>query len=137
MDNERKGRMMKKTSLGTVLGQTIGTALDKYDTVKIGDKFSVKLDQGRHVSIGFGCSGVRGEWTNIELCLVSKEHGLLETQRIPFNEVFDSMADVSHPNKLRKRVWEYQGNHAWYGKPTPQDLKALRLQIKDYLNLVE
>lgn len=129
--------MMKKTSLGTVLGQTIGTALDRYDTVKIGDKFNVKLDDERHVSIGFGRSGVHGEWTNIELCLVSKERGLLETQRIPFNEVFDSMVDVSHPNKLQKRVWEYQGNHAWYGKPTPQDLKALRLQIKDYLSLVE
>lgn len=128
---------MKKTSLGTVLGQTVGTALDGYSTVKIGDKVNVKLDEGRHVSIGFGRSGGHGEWTSIELLLVSKERGLLETQRIPFNEVFDSMVDVRHPNKLKKRVWEYRGDHAWYGKPTPQDLEALRKQIKAYLMLVE
>lgn len=128
---------MKKTSLGTILEQTIGFDLDGHDTVKIGDKINVKLDEERHVSISFGRSMVHGEWTSIELCLVSKERGLLETQRIPFSEVFDSMVDVSHPNKLQKRVWEYQGDHAWYGKPTPKDLKALRMQIVAYLNLVD
>ena len=128
---------MKKTSLGTVLGQTIGTTLSGYDIVKIGDKVNAKLDESRHVTIGFGQSGVHGEWTSIELCLTSKELGPLETQRIPFSEVFDSMVDVSHPNKLEKRVWEYRGDHAWYGKPTLQDLKSLRAQIKAYLKLVE
>jgi len=128
---------MKKTSLGTVLGQTLGADLNGYDIVKIGDKVNVTLDEGRHVTIGFGQSGVHGEWKSIDLCLVSKEHGILETQRIPFSEAFDSMVDVRHPNKLEKRVGEYRGDHAWYGKPTQQDLKNLRSQIKAYLKLVE
>ena len=128
---------MKKGSLGTVLNQTLGTALAGYETVSIGSKINVKMEGGRHVTIGFYSGVYADRWTEIELRLVSNDRGLLETQNIPFNEVFDSMVDPTHPNRIEKYVWNYQGDHSWYGKPTPKELKSLRAQIKDYLNLVE
>ena len=128
---------MKKTSLGTVLSQTLGNALAGYETASIGSKINVKLEGGRHVAIGFFSGTHADHWTEIELSLVSNQRGILETQNIPFNEVFDSMIDLTHSNRIEKYVWNYQGNHGWYGKPTPKDLKSLRAQVKAYLELVE
>ena len=128
---------MSKTSLGTVLTQTIGTALRGYETTVIGSTVNAKIESGRHVAIAFCSNGYADHWTGIELRLVSKEHGILETQQIPFAEVFASMIDLNHPNKIDKHVWRHHDGCGWYGKPTPQDLSALRGQIKAYLELVE
>ena len=126
-----KKRTNKKSD---ILLQMMGD-LD-FDFIHIGDAILAEIDDERHVAIGLANGTTANRWEGIRLKLVSKKRGLLDICEIPFVEAFANLVDETHPNRLEKYVWKYNGDINWYGKPTAADLKGLRNQIRYYLELV-
>lgn len=126
--------MKKANKKIDVLLEAVGDL--NFDFLCIGDALCIPLDGERHVTIEFAKSRIADRWEGIQLMLVSKNRGTLETCRIPFAEAFLNPIDETHPNRLEKYVWKYGGACDWYGKPTEADLERLRNQICAYLRLV-
>lgn len=101
----------------------------------IGSTYFVLLDDDRRVSIDLHNTWCADELDSIFLKLISKKNGTLTQEVIKFVDVFDSMRDLTHPNKIAKHIWHSDGEWKWYGKPTPDDRAKLNSMVEDYVEM--
>lgn len=101
----------------------------------IGSTYFVLLDDDRRVSIDLHNTWCADQMDSIFLKLISKKNGTLTQEVIKFVDVFDSMQDLTHPNKIGKHIWNSNGQWKWYGKPTPDDRAKLNSMVEDYVEM--
>ena len=97
--------------------------------------YFVLLDDNRRISIDLHNTWCADQMDSIFLKLISKTNGVLNQKVIKFEDVFDSMQDLTHPNKIGKHIWRNNGEWKWYGKPTPDDRAKLNSMVEDYVEM--
>lgn len=108
----------------------------KFDHKPIGNTVYVELDENRRVEVSFYNTHAVDTYDAIFLKLVSKTNGELDRKVVKFSDIFKCMQDLTHPNKIGKHIWfdNYPptNGYGWYGKPTAEDIKAIKQTILDY-----
>lgn len=118
-----------------LLRDTIGPALEDY--ISIGARLYENIDNNRRVCIRFEQGRIYDQYDAIAMCVIDKNDGVIDRQTIPFAEIFQEIHDLTHPNKLDKHIWNKHGEYMWFGKPTAEDIKALRDAVHDYISVWE
>lgn len=108
-----------------------------YDYEKIGRDICIHFAGSRKIIVNFIEDGVRDNFSAVMFRLVDKEKGEINRTVAKFGEVFDEPRDMSHPNKIDKYIWKYNGTFSWYGVPTIADIKKLHQQLLDYMSFWE
>lgn len=128
---------MAADNLIIYLRDCVSPALAGRDVTEIGNKMYVTLDDDRRVEISLYESCAKNNYNALLFKLFSKTHGELHTRTVGFEEMFASMQDMTHPNKLWKHVWRDRGKCMWYGKPTRSDYIAMQNVVTEYIALWE
>lgn len=97
--------------------------------------YFIILDADRRVSIDLYNTWCADQMDSIFLKLISKTNGVLTQKVIKFEDVFESMQDLTHPNKIGKHIWKSDGQWKWYGKATPDDRAKLNSMVEDYVEM--
>ena len=118
-----------------MLYDVMGEALDKYNPLDIGSTLYVKLDTERRIKICLYETWARDNYDAITLNVVNKNDGNIDNKTIKFSDLFKCMQDLTHPNKIGKHIWYNNGEYRWYGKPTQEDLDAIRKAVVNYIEL--
>ena len=118
-----------------LLRDTIGPALEDY--ISIGARLYESIDNNRRVCIRFEQGRIYDQYDAITMCVIDKNDGVIDRQALPFAEIFKEMRDLTHPNKLDKHIWSSNGEYKWYGKPTAEDIQALRDAVRNYISVWE
>lgn len=105
----------------------------------IGDEAIVSFDNDRYAKLSFTIYGSHGTantsvFNGCEINIISRTKGQLNMKRIAFSDVFDSILDLNHPNKIGKHIW-HNGGYDWYGRPTEKDREDLFNAVADYLDM--
>ena len=113
---------------------------DYPDFQVIGKEIVFSLDEERYAKIAFTNRATTGTpgvdlFNGCRIDIMDRNSGKLDAHMIAFEDVFDSILDLNHANKIRKYIWNYDG-YDWYGKPTQKDLQDFRNSVKGYLDLL-
>ena len=125
-----------------LLHETFGPLKETYPDLKIiGKDATFSLDSDRYANLSFTIHAKPGHSTldhynGVHVDVMSRSRGKLDSRTIAVEDVFDSMTDHTHPNRLNKHIWTYRGETAWYGKPTAGDIANLREAVNSYLDLM-
>lgn len=120
-------------NLEQLLRETIGPALN--DFTSIGARLYERIGNSRSVCIRFETAGTWEQYEAISLSVVDKHDGVIDRQTIPFAEIFKEMRDLTHKNKIDKHIWRSNGEYKWFGKPTAEDINALRDVVRNYIGV--
>lgn len=120
-----------------ILDNIFADVLDDYATKYIGNKIYIKLDDNRRIELSFYNMHSVDNFNSISLKLVHKVNGAIHGQTVEFRDIFDSIADLSHPNKIGKHVWHTNNTYRWYGKPTIEDIESLQDVVINYIKIWE
>lgn len=116
-----------------ILDNIYGGLVD-YDMEYIGNKIYIKLDGNRRIELSFYNTFSVDNYDSIKLVLIHKHNGQLHSQLVKFSDIFECMQDLKHPNKIGKHIWHNNG-YSWYGKPTKEDVNAMKQVLIDYVDL--
>lgn len=109
----------------------------------IGKDAILSFDKDRYAKIRFtkyaSASGGANSnvFNGVVIDITDRKHGNLDSQIIAFSDVFDSIFDLNHPNKIGKHIWNNGNMYTWYGKPTQKDLRDLYKSVVDYLEFAQ
>ena len=118
-----------------ILDEIFADVLDDYGTKYVGNKIYIKLDDNRRIELSFYNTHAVDTYNSISLRLVHKINGSMHGQTIEFKDIFYSIQDLSHPNKIGKHIWYNKGAYNWYGKPTKEDIEALQEVVTNYIEV--
>lgn len=105
----------------------------------IGKDAVLSFDENRYAKIRFtkyaSPSGAANSnvFNGVVIDVMDRTKGNLDSQTIAFADVFDSILDLKHPNKIGKHIWNNGNEYSWYGKPTREDINNLYNTALDYL----
>ena len=122
-------------SMEQLLRDTIGPVLEDY--ISIGSRLYERLDNDRRVCIRFDAMHTYEQYDALHLSVIGKRDGVIDTATIPFAEIFNEMRDLTHQNKIDKHIWNKNGEYKWFGKPTAEDIQALRDVVHNYISVWE
>lgn len=105
----------------------------------IGNEAVFSFDADRFGKLGFTIYARNGSansnvFNGCEINIMSRTRGQIEKKYIAFADVFDSILDLNHPNKIGKHIWMNDG-YDWYGKPTNKDKADMFNVVKSYLDM--
>lgn len=109
----------------------------------IGKDAILSFDENRYAKIRFtkyaSPSGAANSnvFNGVVIDVMDRTKGNLDSQTIAFADVFDSILDLNHPNKIGKHIWNDGRKFDWYGKPTSKDLNNLYNSVVDYLEFTQ
>lgn len=114
-----------------VIGKEVMFSLDngRYSN----DNRYVKIAFTIHATTKTPCTDV---FNGCRIDIMSRDLGKLDSQIIAFEDAFENIIDLNHPNGMRKYIANY-GGYDWYEKPTEKDLQDLREEVKGYLTLIK
>ena len=109
------------------------------DFTVIGDEATFSFDEDRYAKLAFTKYATHGTpnssvFNGCEINIMSRTKGQIEKKYIAFADVFDSILDLEHPNKIGKHIWLNRG-YDWYGKPTEKDREDMFNAVKNYLDM--
>lgn len=109
------------------------------DFTIIGDEATFSFDDDRYGKLAFTKYATHGTananvFNGCEINIMSRTKGQIEKKCIAFADVFDSILDLNHPNKIGKHIWLNRG-YDWYGKPTEKDRADMFNAVKTYLEM--
>ena len=116
-----------------LLRDTIGPILEDY--ISIGSRLYETIDNNRRVCIRFATLNSYEQYEAISMSLIDKNDGVIDRQTVPFSEIFKEMRDLNHPNKIGKHIWKNNGVYGWYGRPTVEDINAMRDVVHNYIGV--
>ena len=122
-------------SMEQLLRDTIGPALEDY--ISIGARLYETIDNDRRVCIRFDAMHTYEQYDSLHLSVIGKRDGVIDMVTIPFAEIFKEMRDLTHKNKIDKHIWRSNGEYKWFGKPTAEDIQALRDVVRNYIGIWE
>ena len=120
-----------------MLIEVLGGAIDKYKPIAIGDVLYIKLNKERRVKITLYNTWSSDNYDAVKIGVINKNDGEIDKRIVKFSELFKCMQDLTHPNKIGKHIWYSGGKYEWYGKPTKEDLKAIRETVVNYIELMK
>lgn len=108
----------------------------------IGKDAMVSFDKDRYAKIRFTKYATHGTpnsnvFNGVVIDMMDRTKGSLDSQMIAFSDVFDSIIDLNHPNKIGKHIWNDGNKYRWYGKPTEEDLDKLFNTVADFLQFAQ
>jgi len=109
----------------------------------IGKDAILSFDKDRYAKIRFtkyaSASGAANSnvFNGVVIDINDRKQGNLDSHTIAFSDVFDSIFDLSHPNKIGKHIWNDGKKYTWYGRPTKKDLSDLYNTVVDYLEFAQ
>ena len=109
------------------------------DFTIIGDEATFSFDDDRYAKLAFTKYATHGTpnssvFNGCEINIMSRTKGQIEMKRIAFADVFDSIIDLNHPNKIGKHIWRNNG-YDWYGTPTEKDKADMFNAVESYLDI--
>lgn len=118
-----------------ILYDVFGDVLENYQTKEIGKKIYIELDDNRRVELSFYNTWSADSYDSIKLLLFHKENGKLHCQIVKFEDIFSCMQDLTHINRIGKHIWYNRGKYSWYGKPTKEDVEAMKEVLINYIEM--
>lgn len=109
----------------------------------IGKDAIVSFDKDRYAKIRFtkyaSASGAANSnvFNGVVIDINDRKQGNLDSHTIAFSDVFDSIFDLNHQNKIGKHIWNDGKKYTWYGRPTKKDLSDLYNTVVDYLEFAQ
>lgn len=126
-----------------LLTEIFGELKNRFPDFKvIGREAIMSLDKDRYAKLYFTIYAGSGtpiseHYNGCKVDIFDRVSGKLDSLTISFADVFDSIIDLSHPNKIGKHIWHTNGKYSWYGRPTKKDLRDLLGEVNDYLDMVQ
>lgn len=119
----------------TIIENTFSENTQGFNYVMIGNKMIIKIDEARRIEVDFYNTYSSTSYDALRIVLISKTQGEINKRIIKFSDLFDSMQDLTHVNKIGKHIWHSDNKYEWYGKPTNQDIKKLQETLKEYIDI--
>lgn len=120
-----------------IVNEVLNKDIYGFPVKQIDTTIYIYLDEDRRIKVRFCTTFSADSYNAIQLELVSKTKGNLDTKITSFREIFEEPNDLTHVNKINKHLWRNQGKIEWYGKPTKEDLESIIVTIKDYVSIWE
>lgn len=118
-----------------IIDNVFADTFKKHSVKRIGNKAYIVLDDDRRIELSFCDMAVKSNFNSMKMELFHKANGKLHSEIVRFADIFSRIEDLTHPNKLIKYVWYYNGKYAWYGKPTKEDIEKMNKVLNDYIDL--
>ena len=94
------------------------------------------LDKDLRVKLQFVTTGTAGNYTAICASIINRTDGVVDKQTFRFRDMVPARSGSQAFGLQYPYIWEYNGNHEWYGQPlSTKEKQLVRDSILDYVEM--
>ena len=94
----------------------------------------ISLNGNRRARVEFVTTGIADHYDAIRVKLLNTQEGVIDQQLFRFEDYFRPMP-VGSSNAVVPHIWVYRDDPEWYRSPDSADLSALKVDIRDYIQV--
>ena len=114
----------------------IADGCEHFHAVKcVGRECIGRLTQDVTIKLSFKSMGIANQFDALQIRLINRHDGEIDTQLIRLNEVWGKVRMRSTGDMISPHIWDDYGKVQWYGfTPTEAQYAALSNEVNEYLS---